>query len=229
MQIVTPGGFLREIPNHPFSRQFQVLEFDDGAISLVPRDCFKKWDSTTPDFGICYWGRACSLGVGTTIKYDFPQQSLRLGNFIAGGQNLRFMLNGQHQINTMSTYLIDMPGYELGVRMLPDLVLENDIWIGDETMILGGARVSNGVVIGARSLVVQEQVLEPFGIYAGSPARLIRHRFDSKIIDLLQQISWWNQPLTWIKAYGECFRFDLSADVGKSVELLTELKSNLSN
>lgn len=37
--------------------------------------------------------------------------------------------------------------------MMGDTELKNDIWMGDEVMVLGGATIENGCVIGARSVV----------------------------------------------------------------------------
>ena len=34
--------------------------------------------------------------------------------------------------------------------------------------------------------------LEPYGIYVGNPARLVRKRFDDSIIEKLLEIKWWD-------------------------------------
>ena len=54
------------------------------------------------------------------------------------------------------------------------IVIESDVWVGAGTTILDGAWICKGCVVGAMSLVVDR--LEPFGIYAGIPARRIRDR-----------------------------------------------------
>ena len=58
------------------------------------------------------------------------------------------------------------------------VVIDDDVWIGAGAKILGGAHVAKGCIIGANSVVKGTTV--PFGIYAGSPARLIRMRGDEK-------------------------------------------------
>jgi acetyltransferase-like isoleucine patch superfamily enzyme len=50
----------------------------------------------------------------------------------------------------------------------------NDVWIGTLCTVLAGSRIGDGVVVGAGSTT--RGVLEPYGIYAGSPARLVRTR-----------------------------------------------------
>jgi acetyltransferase-like isoleucine patch superfamily enzyme len=65
------------------------------------------------------------------------------------------------------------PITEQGVRA-QGVVIEDDIWIGTGARILDGIRLSRGCVIGAGSVVTRST--EPFGVYAGVPARLIKTR-----------------------------------------------------
>ncbi|MFT5302433.1 MAG: virginiamycin A acetyltransferase [Mariniblastus sp.] len=52
--------------------------------------------------------------------------------------------------------------------------IEDDVWIGANTVVLDGAKIGRGCVVGANSLV--NKTLEPMGIYAGSPCRKIGER-----------------------------------------------------
>lgn len=54
------------------------------------------------------------------------------------------------------------------------IVIEDDVWIGANSVVVDGARVGRGAVIGACSLV--RGTLEPFGVYLGQPARLVGRR-----------------------------------------------------
>jgi acetyltransferase-like isoleucine patch superfamily enzyme len=54
------------------------------------------------------------------------------------------------------------------------LVIANDVWLGAGVTVLDGARIASGCVIAAGSVVAG--ATEAFGIYAGTPARLIRMR-----------------------------------------------------
>ena len=65
----------------------------------------------------------------------------------------------------------------------------NDVWIGANAIILSGINVGNGAVIAAGSIVTKD--VEPYSIVGGNPARVIKKRFDSKIIDQLEEIQWW--------------------------------------
>ena len=54
------------------------------------------------------------------------------------------------------------------------IVIGRDVWIGANTVILDGAVIGDGCVIGAASLVRGN--LEGFGIYAGNPLRRVGNR-----------------------------------------------------
>jgi hypothetical protein len=160
------------------------------------------------------------------VKYDGSAQCLRVGRFVAGGLRLRFLLNGQHEIRTISSYMFGTAGMGLNNTPPPqygDSIIKNDVWIGDEMMMLGGGIIEDGCVIGARSLLPPNFRSEPYGIYAGAPARLIRFRFSERIREALLNLSWWQMPLDWVRENNERFMTDLTADEGLSLELLAEL------
>ena len=54
------------------------------------------------------------------------------------------------------------------------IIIGNDVWIGRNCLILPNAKVGDGVVIGANSIV--KGILEENSVYAGSPLRLIKKR-----------------------------------------------------
>jgi len=55
------------------------------------------------------------------------------------------------------------------------IVIENDVWIGANTVILDGALIRQGCVIGAGSVVRGH--LDPFCVYAGNPLIKIKSRY----------------------------------------------------
>ncbi len=67
----------------------------------------------------------------------------------------------------------DRPITSQGVTHKP-IVIEDDVWIGAGAKILGGSHISKGCVIGANAVLKGKT--DPFGIYVGSPARLLKFR-----------------------------------------------------
>lgn len=66
----------------------------------------------------------------------------------------------------------------------------NDVWIGTHCLIRAGVTVGDGAVIGMGSVVTND--VGTYEIWAGTPARLIKKRFDDETIEKLLKIQWWN-------------------------------------
>jgi acetyltransferase-like isoleucine patch superfamily enzyme len=60
-----------------------------------------------------------------------------------------------------------------GITRKP-VIVEDDVWIGAGAKVLAGAHISRGCVIAANAVVKGKT--EPFGIYAGVPARKVASR-----------------------------------------------------
>ncbi len=79
----------------------------------------------------------------------------------------------------------------------------HDVWIGERVIIKQGVTIGNGAVIGMGSVVTKD--VEPYTIVVGCPAKVIRKRFDDKIIDSLQEIKWWEFSDKELKEYAQYF------------------------
>lgn len=79
-----------------------------------------------------------------------------------------------------------------------DTVIGNDVWIGQNAVILPGVNIGDGAIIGANSVVGSD--IEPYSIVAGNPAKVIRKRFDEETISLLLEFRWWDKSVEEINA-----------------------------
>jgi acetyltransferase-like isoleucine patch superfamily enzyme len=68
---------------------------------------------------------------------------------------------------------IDIPMKMQGLRGSP-IVIEDDVWIGRGAVVLKGARIGGGSVIGAHAVVNRD--IPPYSIAVGVPARIIGDR-----------------------------------------------------
>lgn len=73
------------------------------------------------------------------------------------------------------------------------VAIGNDVWIGHGAVVLPGLTVGDGAVIGANAVVTRD--VAPYCIVAGSPARLIRRRFEPATAVALTALAWWDWPL----------------------------------
>jgi acetyltransferase-like isoleucine patch superfamily enzyme len=141
------------------------------------------------------------------VKVNYWQEDYRLsiGNFCSIAEGVEIFLGGNHRVDWLSTYPFpSQTSYFPEARNIKghpatkgNVVIGNDVWIGKGSMIMSGVTIGDGAVIGARSVITSD--IEPYSIVAGNPARLIRKRFDTEIIQNLLKIKWWDWPIGKIK------------------------------
>ena len=133
--------------------------------------------------------------------YEWNGDRLIIGKFCQIAAGVAFIMNGaNHQMNAVSTF----PFYTLeGWDMVPperadlplkgDTVVENDVWIGQNAVILPGVHIGSGAIIGANSIVGSD--VAPYTVVAGNPAKTLRARFDAELTDLLLRFRWWDRSI----------------------------------
>ena len=138
----------------------------------------------------------------------------KIGRFCSIADGVTILLGGEHRVDWVTTYPVNILFGVERVQGLPttkgDVVIGNDVWIGQDALILSGVQIGDGAVIAARS-VVKEDVL-PYSIVAGNPAQHIKFRFSKSVRDNLQSIAWWNWPLSKLeKAWPLLLSSDIKA------------------
>lgn len=92
----------------------------------------------------------------------------------------------------------------------------NDVWIGCDVTILDGIHIADGAVIGAGAIVTKD--VPPYAIVGGSPAKVIKYRFDKGTIEELEKLKWWELEDSVIAT----LPFD---DVPACIEILRKIRS----
>ncbi|MDR0562044.1 MAG: CatB-related O-acetyltransferase [Spirochaetaceae bacterium] len=137
---------------------------------------------------------------------DFYHDKLIIGKFCQIGSDVEFIMNGaNHQMHCVSTfpfYIFEKWNEQTpSLDKMPlkgDTIIGNDVWIGQNAVILPGVTIGDGVIIGTKSVVGSNA--EPYSILAGNPAKVIRKRFDDELIALLLALKWWDFPIEEINA-----------------------------
>lgn len=70
------------------------------------------------------------------------------------------------------------------------VIIGNDVWLGQNVIITNGAKIGNGVVAGAGSVITKD--IPDYAVVAGVPAKVIRYRYTPNEIEALNRIQWWN-------------------------------------
>ncbi len=136
-----------------------------------------------------------------THHYPWIGDKLIIGKFCQIAAGVEFMMNGaNHQMNAATTFpFYTLEGWDMEppkIKDLPikgDTVIGNDVWIGQNALILPGVHIGDGAIIGANSVVSRD--VPPYTVVAGNPARLIRKRFDDELTQLLLRFRWWDKEI----------------------------------
>ena len=75
-------------------------------------------------------------------------------------------------------------------NMQRQIIIGNDVRIGDHVIISDGVRIGNGAVVTAGAVVIED--VPPYAIVMGNPARVVKYRYSPELIKALQRIKWWN-------------------------------------
>lgn len=155
----------------------------DGSFAPQLRTYTTK-DENKPDYPILKMGK-CSHFWELQIENFLPCNIL-IGNYcaISWNQQLFKNLDQLHSQRNISTYQ--------SFSQNRQIIIANDVWIGQRATILGGVTVGSGAVIGTKAVVTQD--VPPYAIVAGNPAKIIKYRFDEDTINKLNQIKWWYWP-----------------------------------
>lgn len=68
-------------------------------------------------------------------------------------------------------------------------VIGHDVWIAASAIIKQGVKIGNGAVIGANSFVNKD--VPPYAIVVGSPAKILKYRFNQKQIEIIEESKYW--------------------------------------
>jgi len=167
-------------------------------LKKIEQYCQKKWRKENPH-NYTILKSNCDISrirVGKNTYGDLnvfnPSKDnvyLNIGSYCSIGQNVQFLLADEHPLSTISTYPFRAKIWNMGNEALSkgDINVSDDVWIGANVIICSGVTIGQGAVIGAGAVVTKN--IPPYAIVGGVPAKLIRYRFDEKMIEKLLSIN----------------------------------------
>lgn len=120
--------------------------------------------------------------------------NIKIGKYCQIADNVRFFDVRNHPCIRHPKYVANFPtdnlfggessetqgGFEIG----------NDVWIGENAVIMSGTKIEDGAIIGAFSVIKGE--VPPYAVMVGNPSKVIRYRFEPNQIKKLLKIKWWD-------------------------------------
>jgi len=181
---------------------------DPHPMDGFPQVCFIKNTVRNPNIVVgdysYYDDPEDSENFERNVLYHFPfiGDKLIIGKFCAIAGGAKFIMNGaNHKLTGISTFPFHIfgSGWEKAAPLpseLPykgDTVVGNDVWIGYDVLVMPGIRIGNGAIVSSRSVVVQD--VPPYTVVGGNPAKPIKERFTSEVVETLEAIAWWDWPI----------------------------------
>lgn len=132
--------------------------------------------------------------------WGHPGVTLEIGSFCSIARGVKIWLGGNHHTEWISTSNLNdyfqydtnrgtrSKFYQTGAK--GSVIIGNDVWIGEDAIILSGVTIGDGAIIGTKSVVSKS--VPPYCVAAGNPARVVRKRFTDEQIKGLLKIQWWN-------------------------------------
>lgn len=138
-----------------------------GSIKIGRNFWMEDHAKLVTHYGNIRIGENCSLNDFSIIRGE-----VTIGNGVRIGPHCSIIAAG-HNFNR-----IDIPIYMQGAQRKP-IRIEDDVWIGAGSCIIGGVIIGKGCVLGAGSIVTQS--IPPYSIAFGNPARVTKKRGDEKV------------------------------------------------
>ncbi len=153
------------------------------------------------EFPIVTFGLASYMNEGILCIGEKNTHVL-IGKYCSIATNVKFLLVMNHDHRRVTSYpFVELEGSDetnLNQNNPHQILIGNDVWIGQDTTIMGGVRIGDGAVVATKAVVTKD--VPPYTIVGGNPARVLKKRFPDEVVKKLRAIQWWHWPFEKIQA-----------------------------
>ncbi|WP_312745659.1 CatB-related O-acetyltransferase [Cedecea neteri] len=156
--------------------------------------------------------------------FSFPSchfsGNIVIGRFCSIAGNVKVM-GGNHPMDRFTTHMLTYNGgFDKYARaefnrewvLKPfdttqkNPVIGNDVWIGNDVVLKGGITIGDGAIIAANAVVTKD--VPPYAVVAGVPARIVKYRFNTDVINELLYLKWWEYSYPDLPDNNKCDDID---------------------
>lgn len=217
--------FIKKIIKHilvifySLKRQVKVDKNSTVSYKVIKNTYKSKFLGSVICYGNVSIGRFTVIN-GPATRIVAQVNTIKIGSFcsIASGVVIQEYYHKYERVSTfyMNNYFFEgKPNNDIFSK--GDIIIEDDVWIGSNSVILSGVKIGRGSIIGAGSVVTKS--IPKYSIVAGNPARVIKKRFTNQIINELEELKWWDWDEIKISQNKEFFnkKIDFESGIKKYV------------
>ncbi len=153
------------------------------------------------------WYTYETISVGSDVFLGYRPLLMATGSHIRIGSKVMFgpyvsIIAGNHNTSEVETAMFDVKKKKIGDDV--EINIEDDVWIGAHAVILNGVTVGRGAIVAAGAVVTKN--VPAYAVVAGSPARVVKFRWDIETIQRHEAALYPSQfriPVTVLKAMQE--------------------------
>ena len=123
--------------------------------------CLNNFNFNHVEVGNCTYGGLTVLDFGNNSR-------LKIGSFCSIASGVVFALSGAHNLKRFSTFpfrnrLVER-SFQEGLSK-GDIIIDDDVWLGQNSIVLSGVHIGQGAVIAAGAVVTKD--VPPYAIVGG--------------------------------------------------------------
>ena len=139
-----------------------------GHHTLIEKDALIRcFQNNRGSEGKIIIGNYVEIGLNANIS---SCEMITIGDGVLMGRNV--MINDNSHGYTNNRENLALPPKERPIVSKGSIIINNNVWIGENVVILGKVTIGEGVIIGANSVVTKD--IPAFSIVAGCPATIIK-------------------------------------------------------